>query len=230
MGIDLGTTNIRSIIFNDRGEVLGQAFQSLHLFNPKQEIAEQDPQEVWRATIKTMRQSVKISKLSSDEIAGISLSARMHGTMLLNKDGTPLTHLFTWLDRRASSLIKKISQIIDPYELYQRTGCPLLFVYPFVKLFWMKENIPTKLENCFKVFSAKEYILFRMTGKSVIDRSLASGTQLLNIHKLEWDETLLEMAPIDYDKLPTLVDETEVVSELPREIAELTGGSVEVLR
>lgn len=223
LAIDLGTTNIRSIMFDERGRVLGQAFRKVTTFNPKSEIAVQDPEEVWKLTVETMRESVKASHISTEDISAISFSARMHGTMLLKRDGTPLTHLFTWLDRRASSQVETISQTIDPYDLYQRTGCPLLFIYPFAKLFWMKENIPQKLESCSKVLSAKDYVIFKLTGNFYTDRSLASGTQLLNIHSLDWDETLLAMVDLDADKLPSLVNETEVVGELSREIARTIG-------
>ena len=62
-----------------------------------------------------------------------------------------------------------------------------------------------------------------MIGEVFIDSSLASGTQLLNIHRLEWDETILELMDINQDKLPILADETDVIRELPRENSELTG-------
>jgi gluconokinase len=62
-----------------------------------------------------------------------------------------------------------------------------------------------------------------MLGETYIDRSLASGTQLLNIHDLEWEDKLLEIAGIDQDKLPTLVQETEIIGELPKKIAKYVG-------
>jgi gluconokinase len=223
LGVDLGTTNARSIIFNEKGEVLGQAFKKLTLFNPQSDFAEQNPEEIWVSMIKTIKDCVKGSKLSANEIVAISFSARMHGMMMLDREGTPLTHLLTWLDRRATSQTNTVNSLIDSYTLYNRTGCPQLFIYPFIKILWIRENMPRIFEKCSKILSAKDYVIYRMLGEAFIDRSLASGTQLLNIHRLEWDETILELSDITADHLPTLVNETEVIGELPIKIAKLTG-------
>jgi len=223
LGVDVGTTNVRSLIFNETGEVLGQAFYKLKIYKPKPEIVEEKPEEIWRAVLKTMRDAVKRSRVPADNVVAISFSAQMHGVSIISRDGTTLTRLITWLDRRAVSQYKKLSKILDPYEIYSRTGCPPLFIYPLPKILWIKENMPAKFEKCFKIVSAKDYLIYRMFKEAYLDRSVASGSQLLNIHKLEWDETLLEIAGIDQEKLSILRDETEIVGELPREIAKNTG-------
>jgi gluconokinase len=91
-----------------------------------------------------------------------------------------------------------------------------------VKILWVKENLPKKYEKCQKILSLKDYIIHKILGESYTDRSLASGTQLLNIHNLEWDEQILEITGICPDKLPTLTDETEIIGELPQHIAKNT--------
>ena len=223
LGIDLGTTNVRSFIFDEKGEVLGRAFRKLRIYRSKPGMAEEDPEEIWSATLETMRESLMTTRIPADEISMISFSAQMHGMAMTERDGSPLTRLLTWLDRRAATQSKKLGQIMDSYEIYSRTGCPLLFTYPLAKILWVRDNMPEKFDRCYKVLSAKDYVIYRMFGEPYIDRSLASGTQLLNIHKLEWDEKILEIADINEEKLPTLSNETEIIGELPREIAELTG-------
>jgi len=223
LGVDIGTTNVRSFVFDEKGEVLGQAFQELEIYRPKHDWAEEDPEELWRATLETMKRSVKASKISPDDVAMISFSAQMHGMSMIDREGKVLVRLLTWLDLRAAPECEKLREIMDSYELYSRTGCPPIFVYPFVKILWVKENIPKIFEQCHKVLSAKDYIMYRMLGEPYLDQSVAAGSQLLNIHKLKWDDRILEIAGIDQDKLPLLCDGYEVIGELPRTIAKLTG-------
>jgi len=223
LGVDVGTTNVRSFIFNAKGEVLGQAFREVEIHRPKPEWAEEEPEELWRATLHTMKEAVKASKISPDDVAMISFSAQMHGMSMINKKGKVLVRLLTWLDLRAAPQCEKLSEIIDSYELYSQTGCPPIFVYPFVKILWVKENMPKIFRQCYKVLSAKDYITYRMLGEPCLDHSVAAGSQLLNIHKLKWDDRVLEIADIDEDKLPVLYDGNEVIGELPATTAKLTG-------
>jgi len=223
LGVDVGTTNVRSFVFNEKGEVLGQAFREMEIHRPKRDWAEEEPEELWRATLETIRGSVKTSKISPDDVAMISFSAQMHGMSMIDREGKVLVRLLTWLDLRAAPECEKLGEIMNLYELYSRTGCPPCFVYPFVKILWVKENMPKIFGQCYKVLSAKDYIMYRMLGEPYLDHSVAAGSQLLNIQKLKWDDGVLEIANIDEDKLPVLCDGNEVIGELPRTIAKLTG-------
>jgi len=223
VGVDVGTTNVRSFVFNERGEVLGQAFQGVRIYSPKPGWSEEEPEDLWRATLETMRDAVKASKISAEDVAMISFSAQMHGMSMIDREGATLMRLITWADIRPGPQCEKIGETLDPYELYSRTGCPPLFIYPPVKVLWVRENEPKKFERCYKVLSAKDYVMYRMLGEPYLDPSTASGSQFLNIHKLRWDEKVLEMTNIDEDKLPMLRDGTEVVGELPEDTAKFTG-------
>jgi len=223
LGVDVGTTNVRSFIFNQAGEVIGQSFRGVNIYSPTPEMAEEEPEELWRATLETMSEVVEKSRVQADDITMISFSAQMHGMSMIDRDGKVLVRLLTWLDLRAAPQCERLSRVIDPYEIYSRTGCPPLFIYPMAKVLWVRDNLPERFRKCHKILSAKDYIMYRLLGEAHLDHSVASGSQLLNIHKLEWDERVLEIAGIDGDKLPTLHDETEIVGELSGELASKTG-------
>jgi len=195
----------------------------MEIYRPKPGWAEEEPEELWRATLETMKNSVKASKISPGDVAMISFSAQMHGMSMIDREGKVLVRLLTWLDLRAASECEKLGEITDSYELYSRTGCPPIFAYPLVKILWVKENMPKIFGRCYKILSAKDYIMYRMLGEPYLDHSVAAGSQLLNIHQLKWDNRVLEIAGIDEDKLPVLRDGNEVIGELPETIAELTG-------
>ncbi|UCH01579.1 MAG: hypothetical protein JSV20_06895, partial [Candidatus Bathyarchaeota archaeon] len=174
IGVDLGSTNVRSIIFDLNGQIHGQAYRTLKVCSPTPGFAEESPEAIWKATLETLKESIKTSKLSPDAFRMVSFSSQMHGTIMIAQDGTLLSKLYTWLDRRAETQTLPLRNSIDPYELYSRTGCPLLFSYPLVKILWAKQNLPNRFSQCYKFLSAKGYVIYRMLGEYYIDRSIAS--------------------------------------------------------
>lgn len=223
MGVDVGTTNVRSILFDMSGRVIVDSFRGVRILRPEPGAAEEEPEDLWRATLETMKESLKKSGFKAEDVAAIGFSAQMHGVMMLSREGKPLTRLLTWLDLRAAEQSDELSRIIGSYELYRRTGGPPLFIYPLAKILWFKENMPKKFEECDKMLSAKDYVMYRMFGEPMIDRSVASGSQLLNINRLEWDDEALKAVGIGEERLPRLMDELEVAGDLPNNVAEQTG-------
>lgn len=219
----MGTTNVRSLLFDGEGRVLAQSFRELRIYSPRRGWAEEEPEEIYRATLQTMRDAVKGSGLPAGDVAAVGFSAQMHGVTMVDGDGKPLTRLLTWLDTRAAPQCEKLGQMMDAYELYRRTGCPPLFIYPLAKVLWMRENMPGPYARCRRVLSAKDYIVQRMLGEACVDHSVAAGSQMLNIHDLRWDGKILEAAGLDMDRLPSLRDGVEAVAELPRSVAGQTG-------
>ncbi|MEM2739463.1 MAG: FGGY-family carbohydrate kinase, partial [Candidatus Bathyarchaeia archaeon] len=116
-----------------------------------------------------------------------------------------------------------IEEKVDGYELYTETGCPPLFIYPLAKLLWLKSSKPSIFDYARWFLSAKDYIIYKLIGEPYIDRSTASGSQLLNIHSLSWNDTSLELAGVDESKLPKLYDGEKPLIELPRSIASNLG-------
>lgn len=153
-----------------------------------------------------------------NDIYALSLSAQMHGIAAVDAKGNALTPLITYLDVRPSEVIEEIIKNIDPYELYSRTGCPPLTIYPLTKIVWLRVKYKSIFEKAKKFLSAKDYFLYKLLGEPIIDKGVASGSQLLDINSLKWYDEALELCQIDEEALPTLVD-CESKIELPKSIA-----------
>lgn len=223
LATDLGTTAIKSIVFDRRGKIVGSSRVNLSIEQPRPGLSEQDPRELWSKSIQAMREAVSRSRCLAEDVAAISFSAQLHGLSVIDKKGDVLLNLITWLDLRAGPQTESIDRVIDPYDLYRRTGCPPICIYPFAKILWLKENRPHILSSAYKLLSAKDFVLYRMFGEPYLDRSVASGSQLLNIERLTWDERVLEALELPADSLPILCNETETVGELPTDSAKRIG-------
>jgi len=191
------------------GRILDLRVKELNINIGRDGSAVQDPKEIYTATRDVIKEAVK---RHSGDIYAIVLSAQMHGVTVIDRHGRELIPLVTYLDTRPSSILESTLKDIEPYKLYKETGCPPLVIYPLTKIIWLRENYENVFKNAKLFLSAKDYTIFKLLGEAVIDRGVASGSQLLDINKLKWSDYALELCQIGEEKLPELVDCKE---ELP---------------
>ena len=91
---------------------------------------------------------------------------------------------------------------------------------------WLKKNKPDIYENTYKFLNAKDYIVFRLTGKFYTDCSDANSMTCFDLAKRQWSDEIVAASEIDPDKLPEIVESTFVVGNVTEEAAALTGLSV----
>ena len=86
LGIDIGTSGTKTLAINDRGKILAHAMATYPCYHPKPLWSEQDPEDWWQATVKTVRAVVKKAKLKPADVRAIGLSGQMHGSVFLDKN------------------------------------------------------------------------------------------------------------------------------------------------
>ena len=221
LAIDIGTTNVKAAIFDEKGDALSVARTEVSIHSPAPNLAVQPLNELYEATIRSAKSAVKIAKIG--DVDAVSLSAQMHGLGAIDSDGKELLPLITYLDTRSAIVLENLEKMVSPHELYEKTGCPPLFIYPLTKLIWLKRTSPEIITKARWFVSAKDYVVYKILGEPHIDRSVMSGSQLLDIHKLTWSDLALSLIDIDEDKLPHLCDGEKVLEKMPKQIAELIG-------
>ena len=91
IGVDVGTTSTKSVLFTQKGEVVKQhtVSYSLHVTTPG--AAKQDPDEIFAAVIKTVGKVIEDSKVNPARVLCLSLSAAMHSLIAVDAAGKPIT-------------------------------------------------------------------------------------------------------------------------------------------
>ncbi len=214
LGADVGTTSVKVVAFSAAGKVLAKHTCNYEMSHPKPDWSEQDPDLILHSLIESVNK-VYIA-LSPATPVFISFSAAMHSLLTVDIHGTPQTQCIIWADNRSAAFAEALNQDELGKEFYKLTGVPIHAMSPFCKLLWLKENEPSIFANAHKFIGIKEYIFYKLTGRYVIDTSLASATGLLDIKSLQWDEKILKYAGVGVEKLSELVDVThrfEMLSE-----------------
>jgi gluconokinase len=210
VGLDIGTTSAKAVAFDPEGRVLGAAEAGYPLLEPERGFAEQDPEAVLAAALDVLRDATAEAGARGAAVAGLSVSTAMHALVGLDGGGRPLTRVITWADTRAAEQAERLRA--EHPGLHGRTGTPLHPMAPLPKLVWFREREPDTFAAVRRWGGLKELVLDRLTGVYAVDHSIASGTGLMDLERLDWDPEALALAGIDAGRLARLVPAAEVLA------------------
>jgi gluconokinase len=224
LGVDLGTTSTKVVAFDVTGAELGSASAGYAMSEPAPGRAEQDPDEILDAVLEALRSLVaEHGRRPGSARLALSFSTAMHSLLGLDADGRPVTPLITWADARAGGQAERLRSGAGGLALHRRTGTPIHPMAPLAKLIWFREQEPELAGRVRHWVGIKEYVLLRLCGELVTEHSSASGTGLMDIHRLAWDPEALELAGIDADRLAPLRPTTTVLPGLTPAAVAATG-------
>ncbi|MCM3128684.1 gluconokinase [Paenibacillus sp. MER 78] len=219
LGIDIGTTSTKSVLFEENGQVVAKASEEYPLHTPVPDAAVQDPEQIFHAVMHTVKEVMKTSSIAPDQVMFASFSTAMHSMIAMGAAGNPLTPCITWADNRSNQWARKLKDELNGHEIYRRTGTPIHPMSPLAKLLWLKHDHNELFSQSAKFISIREYVTFKLFNEYVVDHSIASATGLMNLEQLDWDEEALQIAGITSERLSTLVPTTHILEGLNEKYA-----------
>lgn len=220
---DLGTSGNKAVLYGEDGTLLASALYEYPTFYPFPGAVEQEPEKWWEAVCHSTRELIAKAGIGAKEIAAVSFSAQMMGCLLVDKEGKPLRNMLIWADTRAGRQEAWMKSRVKDERGYRITGHRISSSYSAAKLLWVKEHEPELYRKCWKMIHAKDYIIFKLTGRMVSDYSDASGTNLFDLVKKEWSQELLDAYEISGELLPEVHPSTDIAGKVTAEAAKLTG-------
>ncbi|MDD3920816.1 MAG: FGGY family carbohydrate kinase, partial [Eubacteriales bacterium] len=178
IGIDLGTSGTKTVLFDAAGTVVASASREYPMYQPQNGWAEQDPADWWHAAVDTLAEVVKKSGAAPKDIAGIGISGQMHGLVMLDENGEVLRKSIIWCDGRTSAQCRYITETIGRERLIEITANPALTGFTAGKILWVRDNEPEVYNKCRHMMLPKDYVRYMLTGVFATEASDASGTNL----------------------------------------------------
>ena len=195
LGIDIGTSGTKTLAIDDRGKILPQAMATYPCYHPKPLWSEQDPEDWWQATVKTVRAVVKKAKLKPADVSAIGLSGQMHGSVFLDKNNRVVRRALLWNDQRTAAECDEIERRAGGRKkLIEMVANPALTGFTAPKILWLRNNEPKNFDKTVKVLLPKDDIRRRLTGEFATEVSDASGMLLLDVVNRRWSKELLGKA------------------------------------
>ena len=228
IGLDLGTTVCKSIVFDEQLRILAAAEQNYPLITLSDTEIEQDAELWWEVSKTVIRTSVTKAQIDPQAVLGISVSAQGIAVVPVDRQGTPLRPALSWLDIRA---VRQRDQILEPCavaELFRITGKRAHAAYVLPTLLCIKQHEPQLYQETYKFLMPLDFILAKLCAAYITDHTMASGTLCYDICRQCWSDRILDAVELDKDKLPQIAWSGTPVGTLHREAAEALGlnGSV----
>ncbi|MBE6896310.1 MAG: pentose kinase [Clostridia bacterium] len=228
---DLGTGGIKTSIFGEDGISKGFSFLPYDTSFPKEGFREQRPDTWWDA-VKTTTSTVLLETgIDPNQIVSLAVSGHSLGALPIGYNGQLLCeYVPIWNDSRAKAQAEAFFEKTSEDEWYLSTGNgfpPEL--YSLFKILWYKDNMPEVYENTDKFIGTKDYINYKMTGVLATDRSYASGCGVFSLKDNRYNEKYIDISGIDRNKLPDILNSTDIVGNILPEVAEELGLSGETL-
>ncbi|MGM0685811.1 MAG: xylulokinase, partial [Promethearchaeati archaeon] len=220
---DVGTGGNKASLVDINGDIVASAVSDYPVLYPAEGFAEQNPDvHWWRAITETSRDVMTKSNAVPMDVAAVTFSTQMMGTIPVDSHGQPLMNCMTWMDTRAAKQNKEIAAgpIRMMRMLWQTGGLPSAKDI-IGKILWVKQERPQIYERTHKFLDCKDYLVHRSTGKFVTSWDCANLTWCMNTRsgKNEWSDTILGWMGIGKDMLPELAPSTAVVGHLTEKAA-----------
>jgi glycerol kinase len=222
LALDQGTTSSRAIVFDGAGHPLGVGQKEFAQRYPQPGWVEHDANEIWSTQSGVLGEALAAANVSTRDVAAIGITNQRETTVLWDRATLqPIAPAIVWQDRRTAAAVDAVRARSGAAELVrERSGLELDAYFSASKLAWMLEHVPgaqARAERGELAFGTVDsWLVARLTRGEVhvTDASNASRTMLFDLHRLDWDDALLDLWGIPRAVLPRVVGSSEVVGHV----------------
>ena len=221
--IDAGTTGVRCMIVNDKGDNLGIARKTWSYSTPADlEIAKEfNPKEFWQLVCTVVKGALKNSGIKTSELKAVATTSQRHGFVLLDSGGKEL-YGGPNIDARGAMTQYIIDESLGE-SYHEITGCwpPMMFAPS--RLAWFEEEAPDVYEKIAHLLPICDWITHKLSGVYTTDLSSASATGFLDVRTNRWSEEVASTLNIDTSILPKIRSVGEVAGEVTSQAEKVCG-------
>jgi glycerol kinase len=209
LSIDQGTTGTTCIVFDDDGRARGRAYSEFEQHFPRPGWVEHDAAEIWDVTRGVAMAALDDAGVRGSDLTGIGITNQRETVVAWDpKTGEAVHRALVWQDRRTAARCDELREAGREDLIRQRTGLVIDPYFSGTKIEWLVRNGDLPEGAVFGTIDS--WLVFKLTGRHLIDYSNASRTMLFDIRRLAWDEELCGLLGVDPKTLPEPVPSSEV--------------------
>ena len=211
---DVGTTSVKTVLFDRDGRIRGKVIRNYTLDTPAVGWIELDPEIYWKAVVEGLQEVIRASGVDPKSVRTVSGCSQGETVIFLDAADKPVRPAIVWLDTRARAEVAEFSRIVSNDELYRVTGLSEVDpTWTATKILWVRNNQPEVFKKTAKFLLVEDYITYRLTGRFTSTPNLLSSTMFVDAHTGRY--------------WPKIVDYLGVAGRLPEIVA--SGASVGTL-
>jgi sugar (pentulose or hexulose) kinase/phosphoglycerate dehydrogenase-like enzyme/ribulose-5-phosphate 4-epimerase/fuculose-1-phosphate aldolase/putative sterol carrier protein len=221
MGLDLGGKKIRCLLLDvDSGAVIS-ARRPLHHRMTAGFGYDLDTLEVWRLFGDAAHEAmIKIGARPQDVLA-VSTTGMRHGSVLVDARGEAL---FATPTRDARGSMQSLQLASERgREFHERTGHFPAPLFTVSRLLWIADSEPELLSRAHAVLALSDWLAYRLSGKMVVEPSVASESGLFEIGPRRWADDLIGSLGLPRHLFPEIAASGSVLGPLLEDAAHHLG-------
>ncbi len=196
VGLDIGSTNIKAVVFEANGTIVARASLKTPTHFPRPGWAYFDPTELWQTTAAVLRDAIAQVDQPA-RIASVGVASIGETGVLLDAEGMPLYEMIAWYDSRSEEQGARLAEQLGVARIYATTGLAPQAIFSLAKLVWIKENAPKQYARAVRWLHVADYITWKLCGEAATDYSVASRTMALDLANRRWAVDLIRDAGVD---------------------------------
>ena len=218
LGIDLGTSGVKSILIVEAQKLVGeQSSRPLEVSRPHRGWSEQHPELWWEAVCESLDGLARAHPSEMSAVRGIGLSGQMYGATMLDAADRPLRPAILWNDTRTGRECAEMeARAPDVRRIAGRRPTPGVTA---PKLAWVRDHEPSVFADIATVLLPKDYVRLCLSGDKASDLADSSGTMWVDVASRDWSETLLAATDMRREQMPSLHEGTAPTGRLRAELA-----------
>lgn len=209
LAFDVGTTAMKCILFNESFKEISSVSMEYAIETSSDGIAELDAEKYYESFCEC------VNKMKHYSIDAICFTTQGETFIPIDTDGKAISKAIVWLDTRAEEEALFIRENLSIEKIYSVTGlCDIDGALPLAKILWLRKNKPDIYEKTDKFLLLEDYLIFRLTGKKVSEKSLQSSTGWYDIANEKFFDEALALCGIDRNKLPEILSCGSIVGKV----------------
>jgi xylulokinase len=226
VGVDVGSTSIKSVVFDSCGAVVSMAKKPTPLVSKKIEDLRTetfwDPLQIWRSVSSVLSESVSTLH-RKNEIRGVAVTGFGSDGVPVDREGKCLYPFISWHDKKTVEQLKVLHREMGTAEVYSITGTKPWYLHTLLRLMWMKKHRPEIYFKTYKWLLITDYINFKLCGEMATDFSEASTTLVFDQNTSMWSEKILKKVGIEKSLFPDPLQSATVIGKVTEEASRETG-------
>jgi Sugar (pentulose and hexulose) kinases len=229
MGIDIGTTGTKAIVFDENGSILASDYKEYNLLFPEPGWVEFDTVAQWKKIFDVLRNVNAEPAVLKDPVSALAVSTFGEGITPIDEKGNVIFNTIYSTDARSTKELEFILSKYSAPELFNLTGFPPGFICPLNKILWIKNNRPQIFKNTKKILFTDDLLAHKLgVEQPRINYALASRTLFFDVRKKKWSEDILDEFDIDIALFSKPAPSGIEIGKVSRKIAEELGFKTEV--
>jgi glycerol kinase len=214
LAIDQGTTGTTAMLFDRSARVVGRGYREITQHYPQPGWVSHDAEEIWQRTLAAVAEAKGAAGVGDGQIAAIGITNQRETTVVWDAaTGQPIAPAVVWQCRRTAGMCDELrardgGRVAE--EIRARTGLVVDAYFSGTKIAWLLDNTPGARARAergeLRFGTIDAWLIWKLTGGAVhaTDPSNASRTMLFDVHRLDWDDRLLEILNVPRSLLPSV--------------------------